>query len=153
MEGRGSLGGTIKPGALALLTGDVVVIFWIVVICLILILGDTKIVEAVELEVTVVGLSEISYNLMVKFFAYIVSCLGSVVNEVIIVAQVFLKIAVAKRLVAYNIASVRGVDKANTKVLTVEDQSLVSHVVGCSARYGRDMYSIGAVKWNTAPNL
>jgi hypothetical protein len=116
-------------------------------------LGDTKIVEAVELEVTVIGLSEISYSLMVKFFAYIVSCLGSVVNEVIIVAQVFLKIAVAKRLVAYNIASIRGVDKANTKVLTVEDQSLVSHVVGCSARYGRDMYSIGTVKWDTAPNL
>jgi hypothetical protein len=138
---------TSRSGALALLTSFVVVVVWIVVVCLMLIivLRDTEIVKAVKLEVAVVGLSEVNYNSIAELCTYIVIRLGSV-KKVVVIIQVFLKIGLAKRLIAYKVVSVIEVGKAHTKVLTIEYESLIRHVVDCGGGDGGDMYSVGTVQ-------
>lgn len=80
------LGGVIGSDALALLTGHVVVVLRIVVVYLVLDLffWDTKIFIAIELEVAIIGLFQVSDIRMSKLYTYIVSCLSSVLDVVVV---------------------------------------------------------------------
>ena len=82
------LGGVIGSDALALLTGHVVVVLGIVVVYLylylVLVFRDAEILIAIELEVAVIGLFEVSGFLMINSYTYIVSCLSSVLDVVVV---------------------------------------------------------------------
>ena len=80
------LRGVIGSDALALLTGRVVIVLRIVFIYLFLDLffWDTKILIAIELEVAIIGLFQVSDIRMSKLYTYIVSCLSSVLDIVVV---------------------------------------------------------------------
>jgi hypothetical protein len=95
---RYGLGGVVGSDTLALLTDNVVVVLGVVVINLvfILIFLDTEIVVAVKLEVVIVGLPNISDSLLIQLYAYIVSCLSSVLDVVVIVITTSIVVRVGR---------------------------------------------------------
>jgi hypothetical protein len=160
LEGLGGLGCVVRSSSLTLLTSDVVVVLRIVVICLVLIVVylDTEIIIAVKPEIVIIGLPKVSNCITMKLYAYIVSCLSSVLdvgvvvvtaNTFICVVQAVLRIDRVKRLVACKGMLARDAVMTTTKILTIEDDTLIGHVVDCSGGYGCDIYGYGTVKWDT----
>lgn len=153
------LGDVVGSDALALLTGRVVVVLGIVVVYVVLVLVfmDTEIFIAVELEVAIIGLPKVSDFLKVKLYTYIVSCLSSILNVVVVlttrttvrVIQVVLNGLRVVRLVAYNCLLEGHAGRPSTKVLTVEIEGVISHVADYSGGSGGDVYSVGTVKGDT----
>jgi hypothetical protein len=136
---RYGLGGVVGSDTLALLTDDVVVVLGVVVIYLVfvLIFLDTEIVVAVKLEVVIVGLPNVSDSLLIQLYAYIVSCLSSVPDVVVIVTTTSIVVRVGRavlktnrveRLVACKVMLEGHIGKATTTVRTIEDEGFISHV-------------------------